>query len=149
MAYRSLFLSDLHLGTRDCKTEFLHDFLDRLKPSSGRTLHGGAVPPGPARRCDAILAGHVPMAALENRGDVLYCNTGDWVESCTAILEDFEGNLELVDWVRWSRRRRGPARACRCRRSSRFRGRPDPLEKKRRGNLPAVAPSFHHLDAAG
>ena len=59
------------------------------------------------RGCDAILAGHVHMAALENRADVLYCNTGDRVESCTAILEDFEGHLELVDWVRWSRRQQG------------------------------------------
>ena len=31
MTYRSLFLSDLHLGTRDCKTEFLHDFPDRVE----------------------------------------------------------------------------------------------------------------------
>ena len=31
-------------------------------------------------------------------GDVLYCNDGDWVESCTALTEDHEGNLEILHW---------------------------------------------------
>ncbi len=30
---------------------------------------------------------------------MLYCNTGDWVESCTALVEHFGGRLELVHWV--------------------------------------------------
>jgi hypothetical protein len=30
---------------------------------------------------------------------VLYCNSGDWVESCTALVEHFEGRLELVSWI--------------------------------------------------
>ena len=33
-------------------------------------------------------------------GDVLYCNDGDWVESCTALVEHFDGRLEIVDWSR-------------------------------------------------
>ena len=33
----------------------------------------------------------------EIRG-TLYCNDGDWVESRTALVEHFDGRLELVQW---------------------------------------------------
>jgi hypothetical protein len=29
---------------------------------------------------------------------VLYCNDGDWVESCSALAEDLSGRLRLIDW---------------------------------------------------
>jgi hypothetical protein len=29
---------------------------------------------------------------------VLYCNDGDWVESCTSLVEDMNGHLRLIDW---------------------------------------------------
>ena len=29
----------------------------------------------------------------------LYCNDGDWVESCTALVEDFDGRLRIVHWA--------------------------------------------------
>ena len=32
-------------------------------------------------------------------GGVLYCNDGDWVESCTALVEDFDGRLRIVHWA--------------------------------------------------
>jgi UDP-2,3-diacylglucosamine pyrophosphatase LpxH len=31
---------------------------------------------------------------------VLYCNDGDWVESCTALVERHDGSLELLDWLK-------------------------------------------------
>ena len=31
--------------------------------------------------------------------DILYCNDGDWVESCTALVEDFDGRLRIVRWA--------------------------------------------------
>ena len=34
---------------------------------------------------------------------MLYCNDGDWVESCTALVEHFDGTLELINWIeRWA-----------------------------------------------
>jgi len=30
---------------------------------------------------------------------VLYCNDGDWVESCTALVEHADGRLEILDWA--------------------------------------------------
>jgi hypothetical protein len=32
-------------------------------------------------------------------GDVLYLNDGDWVESCTALVEDFSGKLSIIRWA--------------------------------------------------
>jgi hypothetical protein len=36
---------------------------------------------------------------------VLYCNDGDWVESCTALVEHPDGRLEILEWAKlrsWS-----------------------------------------------
>lgn len=53
-----------------------------------------------AGRCglDGVIAGHIHHAGMEEIGGVLYCNTGDWVESCTALVENLDGELELLRW---------------------------------------------------
>jgi hypothetical protein len=33
------------------------------------------------------------------RHGVLYCNDGDWVESCTALIERHDGTLEILNWA--------------------------------------------------
>lgn len=48
---------------------------------------------------DAVMCGHIHKPAIEQFGNVLYLNTGDWVESCSAILEHYDGRLELVRWA--------------------------------------------------
>jgi len=48
------------------------------------------------RRVAGVVCGHIHRPALRSVGSILYCNTGDWVESCTAVLEHFDGRLELV-----------------------------------------------------
>lgn len=50
------------------------------------------------RRVDGIVCGHIHKAELRHIGDVLYANDGDWVESCTALVEHTSGRLELVQW---------------------------------------------------
>jgi hypothetical protein len=38
-------------------------------------------------------------------GGVTYINDGDWVESCTALVEHFDGRLEILEWAKlrsWS-----------------------------------------------
>ena len=55
------------------------------------------------RGVEGIVCGHIHHAEIRPIGDILYCNSGDWVESCTALVEHFDGRLELVDWVdRWA-----------------------------------------------
>ncbi len=45
---------------------------------------------------DAVLCGHIHTAAIHDVQGVPYYNTGDWVESCTAIVEHFDGRMELI-----------------------------------------------------
>ena len=50
-----------------------------------------------------MVCGHIHHAELRRIGGILYCNSGDWVESCTALVEHFDGRLELIDWIdRWA-----------------------------------------------
>ncbi|MGD9869097.1 MAG: UDP-2,3-diacylglucosamine diphosphatase [Hyphomicrobiales bacterium] len=55
-----------------------------------------------ARRHDAqgVICGHIHHAAIREIEDVLYVNTGDWVESCTAVGERPDGKLEIIRWSR-------------------------------------------------
>lgn len=45
---------------------------------------------------DGIICGHLHHPTIEHHDSVLYCNDGDWVESCTALIEDFSGQLHLL-----------------------------------------------------
>ncbi len=45
-----------------------------------------------------VVCGHIHRAEIRVIEGVLYCNDGDWVESCTALVEHFDGRLELIHW---------------------------------------------------
>ena len=47
---------------------------------------------------DGVVCGHIHKAELVERGGLVYCNDGDWVESCTALVEDLQGELRLLSW---------------------------------------------------
>jgi UDP-2,3-diacylglucosamine pyrophosphatase LpxH len=51
------------------------------------------------RGFDGVICGHIHHAEMRRVNGVLYCNTGDWVESCTALVEHHDGRLELLDWA--------------------------------------------------
>ncbi|MDR7032268.1 UDP-2,3-diacylglucosamine diphosphatase [Mesorhizobium sp. BE184] len=48
---------------------------------------------------DGVICGHIHHAVIDAFGDVEYINTGDWVESCTAVVEHFDGRMELLHWA--------------------------------------------------
>ncbi len=51
------------------------------------------------RGLDGIICGHIHSAVIREAKDgLVYANCGDWVDSCTAIVEHFDGTLELVTW---------------------------------------------------
>lgn len=50
------------------------------------------------RKVDGFICGHIHQAACKNFNGIAYNNTGDWVESCSAITEDFDGVLNIVHW---------------------------------------------------
>ena len=59
------------------------------------------------RGMDGVVCGHIHKAELRPMGSLLYCNAGDWVESCTALAEREDGTLTLLTA---DRRARGGAR---------------------------------------
>jgi UDP-2,3-diacylglucosamine pyrophosphatase LpxH len=48
---------------------------------------------------DGVICGHIHFADMHDRLGIHYINTGDWVESCTAIVENDAGAFELVKWT--------------------------------------------------
>ncbi|MBB4314163.1 UDP-2,3-diacylglucosamine diphosphatase [Roseospira marina] len=52
------------------------------------------------RGVDGIICGHIHHAEIRQVGEVLYCNDGDWVESCTALVEHPDGRMEILDWTK-------------------------------------------------
>lgn len=46
-----------------------------------------------------VVCGHIHRAEMREIDGVLYCNDGDWVESLTALVEDFDGSLALLHWA--------------------------------------------------
>ena len=51
------------------------------------------------RGLDGVVCGHIHHAQMREIGGVMYLNDGDWVESCTALVEHGDGRLELVEWA--------------------------------------------------
>jgi UDP-2,3-diacylglucosamine pyrophosphatase LpxH len=47
---------------------------------------------------DGVICGHIHRAALHEDFGLRYVNCGDWVESCTAVVEHADGLMEIVDW---------------------------------------------------
>lgn len=51
------------------------------------------------RNVDGVICGHIHKAEMTHIDGMLYCNTGDWVESCTAMIEAADGKLSIVHWA--------------------------------------------------
>jgi UDP-2,3-diacylglucosamine pyrophosphatase LpxH len=51
------------------------------------------------RGADGVVCGHIHKAEMREIDGILYCNDGDWVESCTALVEDDTGRLEILHWA--------------------------------------------------
>jgi UDP-2,3-diacylglucosamine pyrophosphatase LpxH len=46
-----------------------------------------------------VICGHIHKAEISDIQGVTYANCGDWVESCTALVEHPDGRLEILDWT--------------------------------------------------
>ncbi len=67
--------------------QFVSDYADAIVGEARR------------RQVDGVVCGHIHQAEIRTIEGVLYCNDGDWVESCAALVEHFDGQLEIVRWV--------------------------------------------------
>ncbi|WP_309605426.1 UDP-2,3-diacylglucosamine diphosphatase [Phenylobacterium sp.] len=52
------------------------------------------------RGVDGVICGHIHKAESRMIGEVAYINDGDWVESCTALVEHRDGRMEILDWAK-------------------------------------------------
>ena len=47
-------------------------------------------------RVEAVLCGHIHSVSIREFGSITYYNCGDWVETCSALVEHFDGRIEIV-----------------------------------------------------
>jgi UDP-2,3-diacylglucosamine pyrophosphatase LpxH len=52
------------------------------------------------RNFDGVICGHIHAAEIKTIDGILYMNDGDWVESCTALVENWDGQWEIVTWIK-------------------------------------------------
>jgi UDP-2,3-diacylglucosamine pyrophosphatase LpxH len=50
------------------------------------------------RGVDGVICGHIHTPQMRTIAGIHYCNDGDWVESCSALVEHLDGRLEIIDW---------------------------------------------------
>jgi UDP-2,3-diacylglucosamine pyrophosphatase LpxH len=67
--------------------EYLTDFDDRAVFQAARQ-----------HQADGLICGHVQRAEQRLLGPIWYINDGDWVQNCTALVEDYSGALRLLRW---------------------------------------------------
>jgi UDP-2,3-diacylglucosamine pyrophosphatase LpxH len=48
---------------------------------------------------DGVICGHIHHAVIRDDTEVRYINCGDWVESCTAVVEHVDGRFEIITWT--------------------------------------------------
>ena len=58
-----------------------------------------------SRGIDGVVCGHIHTAEIREIGGVTYYNDGDWVEGCTALVEHFDGRMEILHWAEEMARR--------------------------------------------
>ena len=63
------------------------------------------------RGLDGVVCGHIHTAEIREWGGVTYYNDGDWVEGCTALVEHFDGRMEILHWPEEMARRAQTAAA--------------------------------------
>lgn len=54
-----------------------------------------------ARKCHGIICGHIHQPAIKEINGIEYLNSGDWVESLTALVEDTDGNWRIIYYQDW------------------------------------------------
>ena len=52
------------------------------------------------RGFDGVICGHIHHAEIKKVNDIIYMNDGDWVESCTALVEHYDGKWEIITWTK-------------------------------------------------
>jgi UDP-2,3-diacylglucosamine pyrophosphatase LpxH len=78
----------------------LADFLKRKSVAAERYIERfiqAGLDDAKKRGLDGIICGHIHRADMFERNGMIYANDGDWVENLTALVEDVDGNLSLIN----------------------------------------------------
>lgn len=51
-----------------------------------------------SRNCQGVICGHIHTADNRHIDGIHYLNDGDWVESCTALVEHHDSTFEMIEW---------------------------------------------------
>lgn len=70
------------------------------------------------RGVDGVVCGHIHTAEIREFDGIEYYNDGDWVEGCTALVEHFDGRMELLHWPEEIARRNAEGEASRATREA-------------------------------
>jgi len=62
------------------------------------------------RGLDGVVCGHIHHAEMREINGVQYMNCGDWVESCSALVEHYDGRIEIIRWVDFNKLNERPNR---------------------------------------
>jgi UDP-2,3-diacylglucosamine pyrophosphatase LpxH len=71
------------------------EFVGRFEEAVARAAH--------ERGLDGVVCGHIHTAEIRKIGEITYYNDGDWVESCTALVEEPDGSFKIIDWAQVKR----------------------------------------------
>jgi UDP-2,3-diacylglucosamine pyrophosphatase LpxH len=63
------------------------------------------------RGLQGVVCGHIHHPQVDTIGNIQYANCGDWVESCSALVEDQQGQLQIIHWAKETRKMRGQGAA--------------------------------------
>lgn len=55
------------------------------------------------RKVDGVICGHIHEPTLREIDGILYCNCGDWIDHCSALVEHVDGRLEVIRWRSYRR----------------------------------------------
>ncbi|MGD8591508.1 MAG: UDP-2,3-diacylglucosamine diphosphatase [Gammaproteobacteria bacterium] len=67
------------------------EYIDRFELAVAHEAH--------RRKVDGLICGHIHKSNLRDINGIRYCNTGDWVENCTALVEHRNGEMEILHWA--------------------------------------------------
>lgn len=62
-------------------------------------FEGAVAATAKSRGLDGVVCGHIHHAEMREVDGVLYCNDGDWMETCSALVEHHDGRLEILRWT--------------------------------------------------
>lgn len=87
------------LETRGPSSTLVHDLLNPWMSPIAQ-FRDRACEEARRRGFDGVVCGHVHAPEIREHHGVLYCNDGDWVVNCTALVEQMDGRLDLLTWNR-------------------------------------------------